>query len=273
MKIAAMVGAPDLGQPTLAVYSGDLADAFHRLAALGYDGVELMTRDPSRLDLAGIRGLLEETGMSLAGLCTGHVRQEDGLGLVGPDAEVCRQAMARLKRFADAAATFGPGTLVNIGRARGPGDPAGPEATRARAVAAFQELADYARPLDVRWVLEPVNSLQAEYIHSTQDGIAYARWVARPNFSLMLDVFHMNIEDVDIYESIREAGELCRFVHLADNNRHYPGSAHLDFQRIVAALREIGYDGYLSFEIQPWPDPDAAARGAIETLRRHVPHS
>jgi sugar phosphate isomerase/epimerase len=87
----------------------------------------------------------------------------------------------------------------------------------------------------------------------------------------MLDVYHMNIEDVDIYDSFREAGELCWFVHLADNNRRWPGSAHLDFERIIGVLDEIGYTGYVSFEILPWPDPDTAARSAIESLRRYIP--
>ena len=123
IKIAAMVGAPDLHQETLAVFSGDLETAFSRLRQLGYDGVELMTRDPDRLDGESIRRSLDSNHLKLAGLCSGHVYGEDGLGLVGPDPEICRQAMERLMRFVDFAAGFGTGTLVNIGRSRGRGLP------------------------------------------------------------------------------------------------------------------------------------------------------
>ena len=273
IKIAAMIGAPDLDEETLAVYSGGLPTAFAKVAELGYDGVELMTRDPGQLDGARIRHWLEENNLELAGLCTGHMYGEDQLGLVGPDPAVCRQAMDRLNAFVEFAADhFGEGTLVNIGRSRGPGYPGHAERTLARMTDAFRELADYARPRGIRLVLEPINIHQAPYIHTTQDGIAMVKRVNRPNFGLMLDVYHMNIEDVDIYDSFREAGELCWFVHFADNNRKWPGSAHLDFERIVQVLNEIGYAGYVSMEILPWPDPDTAARSSIEFLRQYIPN-
>jgi sugar phosphate isomerase/epimerase len=272
LQIAAMVGAPDLEQETLAVYSDDLPRAFANLAELGYDGVELMTKDPARLDGAQIRGWLEESHLELVGLCTGHVYGEDGLGLVGPDPHICRRAMERMKSFVDfVAAHFRKGTLINIGRSRGPGFAGDSTATLERMAEAFQELADYALPAGVRLVLEPVNVHQASYIHTSQDGIAMVERVNRPNFGLMLDVYHMNIEDVDIYDSFREAGELCWLIHFADNNRKWPGSAHLDFERIVQVLDEINYSGYVSLEILPWPDPDTAARSAIQSLRRYIP--
>ena len=279
IKIAAMVGTPDLQIDTLAVYGGDLEAAFGKLAALGYDGVEFMTRDPAQLDGARIRRSLDENRLELAGLCTGHVYGEDGLGLVGPDPDKCRRAMARMKDLVDFAAELDPkplgsgdkGPPVNIGRSRGPGYPNDTARTLDHMAEAFQELADYALPRGVRLVLEPINVHQAQVIHTTQDGLAMVRQVNRPNFGLMLDVYHMNIEDVDIYDSFREAGELCWFVHLADNNRKWPGSAHLDFERIVGVLNEIGYAGFVSLEILPWPDPDTAARSSIESLRRFIP--
>ncbi|GAB4538969.1 MAG: sugar phosphate isomerase/epimerase [Anaerolineae bacterium] len=267
-----MIGAPDLDQETLAIYSGDLAAAFRKLAGLGYDGVELMTKDPAQLDGAKIRRWLEDNQLELVGLCTGHVYGEDRLGLVGPDPEICRQAMTRLKSFVDFAALhFGEGTLINIGRSRGPGLPYDTPGTLARMADAFGELADYALPRGIRLVLEPINVHQAHHIHTTQQGLAMVKRVGRPNFGLMLDVYHMNIEDVDIYDSFREAGDLCWFVHLADNNRRWPGSAHLDFEQIIRVLNEIGYDGYVSLEILPWPDPDTAARSSIEFLRQYIP--
>jgi sugar phosphate isomerase/epimerase len=272
IKIAAMIGAPDLEQETLAVYSGDLATAFNKVAQLGYDGVELMTKNPAQLDGVEIRQWLDDVHLKLAGLCTGHVYGEDELGLVGPNPEVCRQAMARLKTFIDfAAAHFEEGTMVNIGRSRGPGYPDDAASTLDHMAEAFGELADYALPHKVRLVLEPINVHQAPYVHSSQDGIAMVKRVNRPNFGLMLDIYHMNIEDVDIYDSFREADELCWFVHFADNNRKWPGSAHLDFEQSIKVLNEIGYDGYASLEILPWPDPDTAARASIEFLRQYIP--
>lgn len=271
IKIATMIGGPDLDQETLAVFSGDLVTAFKKVAELGYDGVELMIKNPVQLDGAEIRGWLKDSRLELVGLCTGHVFGEEGLGLVGPDPERCRRAMTRLEAFVRFAAEFGAGTLVNIGRSRGPGFPGDKAHTLERMTESFQELADYAEPYGIRIVLEPINVHQATYIHTTQDGIAMVESVKRPNFGLMLDVYHMNIEDVDIYDSIREAGAFCWFLHFADNNRKWPGSAHLNFEKIVSTLNEIGYDGFVSLEILPWPDPDAAAQSSIEYLREFIP--
>ncbi len=271
-RIAAVIGTPDLTEETLAIYSGDLSTAFGKVAELGYDGVELMTRDPSQLDGSKIRHWLDDNHLELACLCTGHVYGEDGLGLVHPDREICRQAMDRLKSFVDfAAAHSAPGTFINIGRSRGPGYPDDPAGTLDGMELAFRELADYARPHGVHLVLEPINVHQANHIHTTQDGIAMVQRVNRPNFGLMLDVYHMNIEDVNIYDSFREAADYCKFVHFSDNNRHWPGSAHLDFEQIVGVLGGIGYDGYVSLEILPWPDSNTAARSSIEFLRRYIP--
>jgi len=273
IRIAAMVGTPELTQDTMAVYRGDLATAFRKLSALGYDGVELMTKDPSRLDGAQIQNLLVENNLKLAGLCTGHVFGEDGLGLVGTDPVIEKNAMARLKSFVDFASKyFGRGTLINIGRSRGLGLANDAEKTLARMEACFRELADYAAPHGIEWILEPINVHQATYIHTTQDGIAMVRRVNRPNFNLMLDVYHMNIEDVNILDSFREAKAVTKFVHFTDNNRHWPGSAHLDFPKFVDVLNENSYDGYVSLEILPWPDGDTAARSSIEYLRRFIPH-
>lgn len=277
IKIAAMVGTPDLTQDTLAVYRGDLATAFQKLAALGYDGVELMTKDPSRLDGAQLKQLFAQNHLEFVGFCTGHVFGEDQLGLVSPDAATSRNAMARLKSFVDFTAALNPsphlgrGTLINIGRSRGLGISNDPVTTLARMEDAFRELADYAAPHGIGWVLEPINVHQAPYIHTTQEGIAMVSRVNRPNFNLMLDVYHMNIEDTDMYESFREAKDVCKFVHFADNNRRSPGSAHLDFGKFVDVLNEIGYDGFVSLEILPLPDPDAAAQSSIQHLRKFIP--
>lgn len=271
IKIASMVGAPDLQEETLAVYSGDLEVAFKNLASLGYDGVELMTRDPRRLDGKGIHRALANQGLELVGLCSGHVFGEDGLGLVGLGGKIGQGAIDRLKGFIDFAAQYGgEGTLVNIGRSRGPGYPQQAGRTLAEMETAFRHLAKYAALRGVKIVLEPINVLQAAYIHTTQDGIAMVERVSHPNFGLMLDTYHMNIEDVDIYDSLRQAMPYLWFIHFADNNRHWPGSAHLDFARIVAVLEENSYEGYVSLEILPWPDPDTAAKSSIESLLRYI---
>jgi sugar phosphate isomerase/epimerase len=80
----------------------------------------------------------------------------------------------------------------------------------------------------------------------------------------------MNIEDASIAASLTEAGPRCWHVHIADSNRLYPGAGHLDFAPIFAALRGMGYTGYVSAELFPRPDPDTAAVKTIEGLRKFL---
>ncbi len=272
IKISAVVGTPDLKSTALGPYTGDLPAAFEKLARLGYEGVEFMTRKPSELDGRGLRKLLDRHGLELSQICTGHVFGDDKLGLVNPDATLNPEAMARLKEFVDfAAAYFETGVPVNIGRSRGMGDPSRPEASLEAYERAFRELADYALPKRVRLTLEPIVATLMKFIHTTQDGIAMCRRVNRPNFGLMLDVYHMNVEDVDMYQSFLDARDYNWLVHVCDNNRRWPGSAHLDFARIIAALNDAGFEGFVSTEMLPWPDPDTSAREAIRSLRRFIP--
>jgi sugar phosphate isomerase/epimerase len=78
----------------------------------------------------------------------------------------------------------------------------------------------------------------------------------------------MNIEEANLADAIRDAGPRVGHVHFADSNRKAAGLGHTDFAPILAALGEVGYDGYLSAEVLPLPDPDAAARQTIDTFRR-----
>ncbi|UCB46557.1 MAG: sugar phosphate isomerase/epimerase [Spirochaetota bacterium] len=274
IKIAAMIGSPDLESDTLAVYSGDFKGAFEKTALHGYEGVELMMKDPKKLDGKMIKQLLTDTNLELVGLCTGHVYGEDKLGLVGYDPDVCSRAEQRLKDFIDFAGEyFGPGTFVNIGRSRGMGFKDDSDRTLEEMKSAFRELGEYARASGVRLILEPITSKETNFINSTQDGIRMVDEVNHENFGLMLDTYHMNIEDDDILESIRQAGDRCWFLHFSDSNRQYPGSGNIDFEKVIDTLKEIRFSGYVSMEIAPLPDPDTAARSAISFLRQYIPKS
>jgi sugar phosphate isomerase/epimerase len=95
--------------------------------------------------------------------------------------------------------------------------------------------------------------------------------LAIPGLKLMPDVFHMNIEDASIEGNLQKYIAHIAYVHFADSNRLAPGWGHLDFGSIVDALHDVGYTGWTSVEILPKPDPDSAARQAIQFLRRFIP--
>lgn len=269
MKLGLMIGTPDLRQPWIVALDGPDLEANFRIAAeWGYHGVELALRDPALLNGEQIKIWLARYGLEMIGLCTGEIFGSDGLGLVAEREEVMRAAEARMCGVIDLAAQFGPGTLVNIGRVRGALRPGHSLANRASGVAVFRRLAEYAAPRGVRLALEPINHYEVNYILSTPDGVEIADEVNHPNFGLMLDTYHMNIEDRNLHASLRGAQRYCWHVHVSDNNRRWPGNAHIDFPALLATLHDLGYTGYLSAEILPWPNRETAGRETVRYLQR-----
>lgn len=88
------------------------------------------------------------------------------------------------------------------------------------------------------------------------------------NTGMLMDTFHMNIEEADITASIRQCAPEIQYVHIADSNRRYPGAGHTDFLSILRTLREIGYEGALSAEILPYPDLEGAQEAWISAVKQ-----
>ena len=80
----------------------------------------------------------------------------------------------------------------------------------------------------------------------------------------------MNIEESSLPEALRAAGPLLGHIHFVDSNRQAIGFGHTDMPRIVKALRDIGYAGYLSAEILPLPDSDAAAAQTMKAYQQFI---
>jgi sugar phosphate isomerase/epimerase len=128
------------------------------------------------------------------------------------------------------------------------------------------ELAPTAREAGVPLFLEPLNRYEAHLVNRVDQGAAFAERVG-PEVATMADFFHMNIEEPDIAASIRAAGRHLVYVHVADSNRLQPGRGHLDFRPGFAALKEIGYDGYLGIECRIDGPYDDAIRECALLLR------
>lgn len=270
MKIGLAIAPEDASPSAFVVFRDRLETSMEKAARLGYDGVELALLNAQQAKPVRLRAALERYGLEMPVISTGRVFSEGKVWCTHPDATVRRQAVETLKGLVVLAAHFG--SQVNLGRVRGfvhDGDSR--EAAEARFVACLRECADFAGERDVELLLEPVNHYEINYINSVPEALDVLRQVARPNVKVMPDVYHMNIEDTSITGSLRQAGKAIGYVHLADSNRQAPGRGHLDFRQIVATLREVGYDGYVTAEILPHPDPDSAAGAAIAYLRGLVP--
>lgn len=265
MKFSYQVATPEvLYTPDKTCLQGDFSRNIRLLAGLGYDSVELMTTEPRSLDWGALKAVLEENGMSAALICTGEMGAL-GRSVSDPNALRRSQGLARIHEAVDMAAYFG--VDINAGRIKGdlcPGVPA--EEIWRNAVEGFRSLCDYAADKGVRVALETAAFVYMSFINTCSEAAALIDEVNRSNFGLMMDVFHMYIEERDLCEAISEYSRYLLHVHLADNNRMYPGACGLDFAKILQTFHQAGYDGAFTVEVRQLPTPEKAAAGAAAHL-------
>ena len=249
-----------------ASFSGSLAQNIADIAAMGYDGVELAIRDPKLVDVDALEALTREHGLRVPAIGTGQAWGEEKLSFTDPDLSVRRAAVERIKSHIPLAARFN--AVIIIGLVRGIIKPGiTHEQGMAWVCEALQECSTAAKPFGVRLALEPINRYETTLVNSVAQGMALIDQVGADNFGLLLDTFHMNIEEPDILQSISACGDRIFHFHVADSNRWYPGAGHLDFSGILSRLQSTGYDGFVSGEFMPLPDPLTAARESIACLR------
>jgi 5-keto-L-gluconate epimerase len=270
MKIAAVVTTPEVNVPVpVALFSGTFPERLEKAAALGYDGVELMVLDPDQFDRAATIRDLRLRRLAVCAIGTGAQFLVDRLTLLAQDRSAETRALERFEKLTAFAAECGS-PLVTIGSFRGKLAWGG-EGARGRLVAALRHCAERAGVLGVRVAIEPLNRYESDIVNTAADGMALVDEVGHAAFGLLLDTFHVNIEEGDIAAGFQTAAPRLWHVHLGDSNRLPVGQGHYDFALTVETLRQIGYAGYLSAELLARPDPDTAGRLTIAAMRRLVP--
>ena len=136
--------------------------------------------------------------------------------------------------------------------------------------AALNDLGEHARRYNIPLIYEPLNRYETNLINTEAAGASLMESLQTDNVRLLADLFHMNIEETSIASGVKDGGRWIGHVHFVDSNRRPAGCGHLDYEPILAALREIQYEGYLSAEALPWPDPVAAAKQTIDAYRQLV---
>jgi sugar phosphate isomerase/epimerase len=250
-----------------ATFKGDLESNLARIAALGYEGVELAIRDPKLVDPDYLERITQKYNLKVPAIGTGQAWGEEGLSFTNPDPLIRRNAIERVKSHIPVASRFN--AVIIIGLIRGIVKP-GVEQEQAELwlCDALQECSLAAQPDGVRLALEPINRYETTLINNTAQGRELIKKVGEVNFGLLLDTFHMNIEESQIEESIHFCGDQIFHFHVADSNRWYPGAGHLNFKTILESLIKLGYRGWVSGEFIPKPDAETAAERNIAFLKQ-----
>jgi sugar phosphate isomerase/epimerase len=261
----AMAASTHAAQFAAIAYKGELEATVAEVAALGFDGIELAVRDPSLVRAEELVALTARHGLAVPAVSTGQAYGEEGLCLISADAGVRRAALDRLLAHLPLAAELDAVVIVGLIGTASRGGQTVDRAT-AHLVAALREATAAARDHGVRIAVEPVNRYEVELIRSVDEGLELIESVGAPNLGLLLDTFHMNIEEPSITGSIGACGERIFHFHVADSNRKWPGAGHIDFAAVLAELAATGYGGVVSGEFLPLPDAATAAKRFLEHM-------
>ncbi len=264
MKLAVAVAGKGAPPDAFVVWRG-FEDSIRKAAKLGFHGVELALKSADEIDPKSLKKWLDQLAMEVSCISTGQVFATLGLYFTHPDTEVREKTIDVFTGLVHLAQDFGQ--LINVGRARGfIAKGQSPEEAERLFIDTISRICEVAAPLGVTIIIEPVNRYEINFVNTLDQGAALLEKVGFDNLGLMPDLFHMNIEEVDICESLIRNKRLIPYIHLADSNRLAPGEGHLNFDEVFDALHTMNFYGWTSIEILPEPKPDIAARQAAEFI-------
>jgi sugar phosphate isomerase/epimerase len=252
------------------VYWDGLADACRRAAALNYDAIEIFAPSATAVDPVELNELLEQHSLRVAAVGTGAGMVKHGLTLTNPDAAHRAEACDFVRQIIDFGAPYGAPAIIGSMQGRWGGD-LDREATLGLLRKALDELGPYAESKGVALIYEPLNRYETNLINTVAEGVEFLETLSGNNVKLLADLFHMNIEEADLAAAIRAGTGRIGHVHFVDSNRLAAGFGHMDLAPIAAALKDTGYDGYISVEAFPLPDSNAAAEQTIRAYNECFP--
>jgi D-psicose/D-tagatose/L-ribulose 3-epimerase len=229
-------------------FSNQTLGLIDRVSALGFDLIEICVEDPATIDVAAIGERTKAAGIGVT-ICGAFGPTRD---LSAEDPGIRQAGLAYMRRCIDYAAALGSpfvsGPMYSaVGKTRLL-DP--PERRRQweLAVTSLREAAGYAAARGIRLAVEPLNRFETDLVNTVDQGLQLIGDIDADNVGLLLDTFHMNIEERDIPTAILRAGEHIVEFHACANDRGSPGADHLPWKQIAAALAQARYAGPLVIE-------------------------
>jgi len=252
-----------------ALLTNTLVQNVFQAAQLGYQALEIHIQNPAMTDIKELNAACRKSKIKISGIATGLSYAKEGLNLIDDDNKIRKKAVERLKDFADLAAELD--STILIGRMKGDIDNLEKYDYYERVLAdSLNSVAEYAAKSNVLLMLEAINRYESNYMNKTAQVADFIRQYNIPATKVLMDVFHMNIEEVSIADSLRKNFSDLGYFHIADSNRMYPGAGHVDFKPIFDVLLELGYQGFVSLECLREPDGETAAKEGIRFFENLV---
>jgi sugar phosphate isomerase/epimerase len=231
-----------------------------------FDGVELNLHFDDNRRLSKIRDSISQSGLKLAAVGTGLVYILDELSFTNPDPNKRARALSIVKQLVEFASE--ENASVVIGLVRGGGQCEAKDAvTHLRDCLA--ECDSAARRCGTRIALEAINRYETGFLNTASEVSAFVESSKLNSTGILLDTFHMNIEEQSLEETIRAYRPRLVHFHIADSNRWPPSYGHLKIEDSLHLLNDLGYDGWVSAETLPKPSSIEAVRTTAKFLKGH----
>ena len=249
------------------VFHGDLRRGCAQAAKLGFDAVEIFPPSADAVSAKELRALLKRHHLKVAAVGTGAGWLKHRWTLTSPDPMIRNNARKFIEQLIDFAADFNAPAIIGSMQGRVETDVNRKQAEQWLAEG-LRDLGQRAGKLGVSLLYEPLNRYETNLFNRAEDAAVFLSRRKIRHVKLLCDLFHMNIEETSLPDTLRAVARQLGHVHFADTNRRAIGFGHLDVKPIIETLREIGYEGYLSAEVLPLPTSEAAARQTMRAFRR-----
>jgi sugar phosphate isomerase/epimerase len=262
-----MIATPEVARMPLA-WVGDPDAILPKLAAMGYEGVELQVRDPAEFDPAAFERKVKAVGLEICAVSSGAIGDAENIFLTSPEAEARERAIERFKSLLELSARYG--VDASIGRFRGlmrwaPDRRTGMVWFRE----ALERLVPVAERLGVRIVLEPQHPYNLDSLNTLSETIAFIDSFETKSLAFEADVHHVGLVEKSIPAALvtgMKSGYMT-FIQVSDANRLPPGMGIFNWVDIIETLRALGYAGWISVESKQFPDSERCAAQSHAFLR------
>jgi sugar phosphate isomerase/epimerase len=253
-----------------------IEDAMAFAKRCGYDAIEIapftLARHVTDIPDAERQRIREAAARAELGISGIHwvLAQTEGMYLNHPEASVRQRTARYFCDLVDFCADLG-GRIIVVGspKQRNVMEGLSFEQAWEWATGTFRDSVKRAGERGVTICLEPLAPVETNFINTAADAIRFVSQFHSPNFKIILDVKAMSSEAKPIPQIIRESWPNFGYVHANDANFKGPGFGAVDFKPIAAALREVGYDGFLSVEVFTFEEgPEVIASKSLEYLKQ-----
>jgi D-psicose/D-tagatose/L-ribulose 3-epimerase len=229
-------------------FTTDKISLFSKIKEMGYDAVEIPVEYPEQIDGPKVKAALDEYGLKPV-VCGAFGPSRD---LTNEDPAVHQQCFDYISQCFELCNIWGASFLAGpmyaaVGKAR----MLSPEARKKEwelAVTNLQKVCHMAQERGLSLALEPLNRFETDLINTVADLDKLLKDINHPAAGILLDVFHMNIEEPDMEKAVLTAGDRLLHVQIADNYRGTPGTGQVRWDALQRGLKAVNYQGVISIE-------------------------